>query len=143
MTTDRLTHSFVTSAPDQLEPGMLYVSIEYDTTIHLCACGCGNQVVLPLHPTAWRLTYDGETVSIAPSVGNWSFPCQSHYWIDHSRIRWAPAWSDAQIAAGRLRTLGERGVVPIPGLDEAAQSSTSPGRRVREALRRLFSLRQD
>jgi hypothetical protein len=42
-------------------------------------CGCGKKVVLPLHPTHGKLTYDGETVSLSPSVGNWSFPCESHY----------------------------------------------------------------
>lgn len=32
--------------PDELDEGVLYVSVEYDTTIHLCAWGCRNQVVL-------------------------------------------------------------------------------------------------
>lgn len=137
MTLQRSTHRFVASVPDELERGVLYVSVEYDTTIHLCACGCGNQVVLPLHPTAWRLTYDGDTVSMNPSVGNWSFPCRSHYWIEHGRIRWAPAWTDAQVTAGRQRTLRERGVTPV---DDA---KGTPSRRViwqrlRSAVRRLF-----
>src|SRR2546423_1582885 len=101
MTIHRFDHRFVTSAPADPEPGVLYISIEYDTTIHLCACGCESQVVLPLHPTAWRLTYDGDSISIFPSVGNWSFPCRSHYWIERGRIRWAPSWTDAEVTAGR------------------------------------------
>lgn len=46
---------------------------------------------------------------MAPSVGNWSFPCRSHYWIDQSRIRWAGAWTDEQVEAGRRQALRERG----------------------------------
>lgn len=139
MTFGYLTHRFVTSFPDELEPGVLYVSVEYDTTIHLCACGCGNQVVLPLHPTAWRLTYDGEAVSIAPSVGNWSFPCRSHYWIDSGRIRWAAPWTDAEVAAGRQRTHRERGTGETPVSDAHLTPSTGR-RRLRNAIRRLFGL---
>ena len=137
MTVEHLTHRFVTSVPDELERGVLYVSVEYDATLHLCACGCGNQVALPLHPTAWRLTYDGETVSMSPSIGNWGFPCRSHYWIEHGRIRWAPAWTDAQVTAGRQRTLRERGVTSV---DDGKRTASRPTlwRRIRDAARRLF-----
>lgn len=114
MTTTRLAHRIIATFPEVLEPNVLYISLDYGTTLHLCACGCSNQVLLPLHPTAWRLTYDGETVSMSPSVGNWSFPCRSHYWIQHGRIRWAAAWTDAQVAAGRHRTLLERADAPLP-----------------------------
>jgi len=137
MTVQRLTHRFVTSVPAKLERGVLYVSIEYDTTLHLCACGCGNQVVLPLHPTAWQFIYDGESVSMSPSVGNWGFPCRSHYWIERGRVRWAPAWTDAQVNAGRQRTLRERGITPVE------ETKTTPPRRtlwqrIRDTGRRLF-----
>lgn len=43
------------------------------------------------------MTYDGKTVSLHPSVGNWSFPCRSHYWIDRNEIRWSHAFDDAEI----------------------------------------------
>jgi hypothetical protein len=45
--------------------------------------------------------HDGKTVSLDPSIGNWSFPCQSHYWIRNNRIKWAPKWSREQIERGR------------------------------------------
>lgn len=54
----RLTHRFVRSVPKDLEPGVLYVSVEYATAIHACCCGCGNQVVTPLTPTDWQMTFD-------------------------------------------------------------------------------------
>ena len=75
--------------------------MEYATAIHNCACGCGNRVVTPFSPTDWSLTYDGETVTLYPSVGNWNFPCRSHYWIRNSKIIPVPAWSDREIKEGR------------------------------------------
>lgn len=134
MTIDCLDHRFITSVPDDLEPGVLYVSFAYDTTIHLCACGCRNQVVLPLDPTAWKLTYDGDTVSMSPSVGNWSFPCRSHYWIRSGKVRWSTAWSDAQVRAGRERTLYERGVDTGISADAATEPAPPLWHRFRYAL---------
>ena len=72
----RLRHEFVDHIPEQLDDGVLYVSIRFGTVVHRCACGCGEEVVTPLGPAEWRLTYDGRTVSLEPSVGNWSFPCR-------------------------------------------------------------------
>lgn len=97
----KLTHRFVASVPDQLEDGVIYVSIEFATVIHKCCCGCGKEVVTPLSPTDWRLVFDGQTISLYPSIGNWSFPCQSHYWIRNSGVEWAPKWSKKQIEAAR------------------------------------------
>lgn len=94
---------FVKFIPKELEEGMIYVSGEYATTVHKCACGCGEKVVLPLHPTDWWLKFDGESITMRPSVGNWGFPCRSHYLITANRIEWAGNWTDAQIAAGRDR----------------------------------------
>ena len=98
-----LAHEFVEYVPGRLAEGVLYVSIAYRTAVHLCACGCGNKVATPISPADWKLQYDGDTVSLTPSIGNWGFPCRSHYWIDRDRIRWAGAWTSNQIAAGRER----------------------------------------
>lgn len=100
---ESLAHEFVEYVPDELVDGVLYVSIPYATVVHRCCCGCGNEVVTPLSPTDWQLTFDGETVSLHPSIGNWSFACQSHYWIRRNQVRWAERWSPTQIAAGRSR----------------------------------------
>ena len=94
---------FVEFIPADLAQGKLYVSMLYATIVHLCACGCGNKVVLPLSPAEWQLYFDGESVSLTPSVGNWEYPCRSHYWIRANKIRWASPWTNAQIAAGRRR----------------------------------------
>jgi hypothetical protein len=97
----RLTHEFVEYIPERLEPGKLYISIQFATASHLCCCGCGLEVVTPFTPTDWTLSFDGESVSLNPSVGNWSFPCRSHYWIRRNTVRWAGAWSDEQIQLAR------------------------------------------
>lgn len=99
----RLRHVFVQHLPEQLEDGVLYISIEVGTIAHRCCCGCGLEVVTPLSPTDWKLVYDGESISLYPSIGNWSFPCRSHYWIRQNAISWAPLWSQEEIDAGRKR----------------------------------------
>jgi hypothetical protein len=98
-----LKHEFVEFIPDELEEGTIYISIRFATASHLCFCGCGNRVVTPIRPTDWKLMFDGKTVSLHPSIGNWSFPCQSHYWIKNNRVEWAPQWSREQIERGRSR----------------------------------------
>lgn len=98
-----LAHEFVEYVPAELTEGVLYISIPYRAAVHRCACGCGNKVVTPISPADWQLSYDGDTVSLTPSIGNWGFPCRSHYWIKASQIRWSIAWTDGQVAAGRAR----------------------------------------
>lgn len=98
-----IKHVFVEFVPEELETATLHVSVEYATIVHACLCGCGNCIVTPLSPTDWRMTYDGETISLLPSVGNWSFACQSHYWIVRNRVRWAGRMSPEKIQAGRDR----------------------------------------
>jgi len=94
---------YVDFIPEQLDRGVLYISKRYSTASHLCCCGCGLEVVTPLNPAKWRLVEKAGTVSLYPSVGNWSFPCQSHYWIDGNRVRWAGAMAPEVIAAVKAR----------------------------------------
>jgi hypothetical protein len=76
--------------PEQLEPDVIYVSLRFSLVSHQCACGCGEEVVTPLSPRDWQLIFNGETVSLYPSIGNWNFQCRSHYWIDQNRAVRAP-----------------------------------------------------
>src|SRR3546814_17897930 len=87
--------------PPRLEEGVLYVSLEHTVIMHLCASGCGNEVALPLSPTYWRLTYDGQSLSVRPSIGSWSLPCRSHYFIDDRWLVWAVVCTDTQITPRR------------------------------------------
>lgn len=100
----RLTHIKlirVHYVPNTLEPGFLYVSEEFGAAVHLCACGCGLKVSTPLGPTEWTLEETAIGPSLTPSVGNWQFPCKSHYWIQRGNIVWSTTWTSEQIAAGR------------------------------------------
>ena len=112
----KITHKFVDFIPEQIEEGILYVSIEYCTAIHKCVCGCGNEVVTPLSPTDWELIFDGKTVSLNPSIGNWNFECKSHYFITRNKIRHAKRWKDWRPRCPhppRLRS-GRRGISSAP-----------------------------
>lgn len=101
MRINQLKMQFIEYIPDNLQNGTLYISMEYATASHNCACGCGKEVVTPFTPTDWKLAYDGESVSLSPSIGNWSYPCRAHYFIQHNRIVWAADMSQEAIAAGR------------------------------------------
>ncbi|WP_431243637.1 DUF6527 family protein [Flavobacterium sp. P21] len=98
---ETIKYKFVTSIPDVLEDYMLYISMEYGTAIHKCICGCGNEVVTPFSPTDWDINYDGESVSLNPSIGNWSFECQSHYWIIRNKIIYSSKWDKEEITNNR------------------------------------------
>ena len=97
----RVRHQFVDFVPLVLEEGVVYISIPYATGVHRCCCGCGQEVVTPLTPTDWALVFDGESVSLKPSIGNWGLLCRSHYWITRNRIRWAKPWTDKKITTER------------------------------------------
>jgi hypothetical protein len=101
MRRDQLQHRFVEFIPEELEEGILYVSLEYMTVTHLCCCGCRHEVSVTLSPTDWRLIFDGKTVSIEPSIGSWRLPCKSHYFITQNRVVWARKWSEHEIQLGR------------------------------------------
>jgi len=97
----RLAHQFVEFIPEQLSEGVLYISQRYRTAAHKCCCGCGKEVVTPLTPADWSLRVEGNLISLHPSIGNWSIPCRSHYWIHGSKVIWAAQMSEEQIEYGR------------------------------------------
>lgn len=99
----RVNHEFVEFIPDNLQDGVIYISIVYATASHRCCCGCGNEVVTPISPTDWKLIFDGCTVSLEPSIGNWGFICKSHYWITKNTVEWSSNWSDEKITFGRVQ----------------------------------------
>lgn len=129
----RLDHHFVRHLPEVLEPGLLYVSMEYATASHLCCCGCGEEVVTPFTPAQWKMTFDGETVSLNPSVGNWLQRCRSHYVICNGTVIEAGSWSGEEIAAGlahdkaaRVAMFDKAGASPV---EPTAQNPTLVGKR--------------
>lgn len=139
--TDRLVVAFVENIPEELEDGRLYVSIEHATAVHNCACGCGTEVVTPLSPTDWAITYDGETASLDPSIGNWDFQCRSHYWVQKGRVKWAGSWSKERIEAGQAADRkAKRHYYDEPDSPPVITPTTEPEGFWASAWRRLRSI---
>lgn len=84
----QIEHTFAEEIPEVVQPDVLYVSLMYATAAHICPCGCGGEVFTPFSPTDWAMTFDGETVSLHPSISNRICPRRSHYWIKRNRIEW-------------------------------------------------------
>lgn len=89
-----LTPKFVEFIPKEPEDGIIYISLRFNTAVHKCACGCGLKTVTKISQDDWKLMYDGKTVSFYPSIANWQYPCQSHYWIYKNKVLWIDQFSD-------------------------------------------------
>jgi len=103
-----LQHEFVEFIPEKIPYGKIFISIKYKTAAHMCVCGCNNKVVTPITPTDWQLTFDGASISLSPSIGNWNFECKSHYWIIKSQIRYSYLWTEKEITAGRKKDIKKK-----------------------------------
>jgi len=90
----------VEELPEVLEPGTLYWSEEYEISAHLCACGCGDVIYLPVGPVDYSISMAPSGPTLSPSVGNWNV-CNAHYWITRGEVVWASQWSPQRIAASR------------------------------------------
>lgn len=129
---------FVEFVPEKLDPGKLYISLEYNTASHLCACGCGFEVVTILGPADSALTKSKRGVSISTSIGNSNFPCKSHYWIEDNQILWASkmtprltALSRAKDKTAKARLYGETPGSQLPSSpSKAAPAHTNPNERM-------------
>jgi len=123
-----LRAQFVEFIPEQLEDGVLYISQRYRIATHRCCCGCGSEVVTPLGPTNWTLEVANGAVTLAPSVGNWSLPCRSHYLVRKGRVVWARDMSRDEIDRGRLRDqrLRDAHIAEMNRLKEGAGDEALP-----------------
>lgn len=119
---------FVEFIPESLDEGVLYVSMEYMTVAHKCCCGCGSEVSLPLTPTDWRLIFDGKSISLVPSIGSWSLPCNSHYWITRNQVCWARQWSPEEISVGRTYDRLAKSHCRVTGVSNDSASPTQPSK---------------
>lgn len=89
MKTKQYKIEFVDNIPKNLKDGVLYVCIECKVIVHKCACGCGEKTVTPIdRKHGWIMQYDGQTISLRPSIGNFSMPCKSHYYITENKVQW-------------------------------------------------------
>lgn len=91
----------VESFPNPLDAGVIYLSKRFSCAAHACACGCGKEVITPISPVQWRVIHGERGISLRPSIGNWNFPCRSHYWITNGHVEWSTDMSEDDIKAGR------------------------------------------
>ena len=88
---------YVENIPEKLDEGVLYICERYHIAAHKCCCGCGQEVITALTPADWSLRKENDLVTLFPSIGNWSFPCQSHYWIKRNKVVWSSAMTKKEI----------------------------------------------
>lgn len=73
---------------DKLEEGKIYISEKYSVAVHLCLCGCKKLTVMTLKSVGgseyWNLIKSEKGISFTPSIGNYNFPCRSHYIITNN-----------------------------------------------------------
>lgn len=133
-----ISHRFVDTMPEELEEGVLYVSIRHRIALHCCFCGCGIEISAPLAPIEWKLIFDGESVSLSPSIGVWGLPCQSHYWIKRNRIHWSGKLSPEKIERIRERERAEHSGLPGEEIERVGESPPQRGviTRILDYLRR-------
>ncbi|WP_423748244.1 DUF6527 family protein [Geothrix paludis] len=94
---------FVKVIPERLEDGVLYICEQYRTVAHNCCCGCGQEVITPLGPADWSLRREGDNVTLHPSIGNWGFPCRSHYFIRRNQVVWLKSMTRSEVERVRRR----------------------------------------
>ena len=136
MRASKYRHEFAEFIPERFEEGVVYVSMPYSTAAHLCFCGCGAKVVTPIAPTDWQLRFDGDSVSLDPSIGSWSLACRSHYWLKDGTVVWAAQWTQRMIDRERERDRREkqsfysRPNLRVPNVATAERATASLWRRV-------------
>jgi hypothetical protein len=133
----KLDLKFVDSLPQPLEDGVLYVSIRFRIVSHNCCCGCGNEVVVNLSPKGWQLTYDGESISLFPSIGEPTLKCRSHYWIRNNEAQWArrfPVMPSGKAIGGNTQTAP----APANSLAEPGQPQSKPKQGAWQWLKKRF-----
>jgi hypothetical protein len=86
--------------PKPLLPGRLYYSKEFKTSRHVCACGCGDVIRLPIDHLHHQIVQGPTGPTLRPSVGNWNV-CNAHYYITDGKVEWLPQMSPEEIEAGR------------------------------------------
>lgn len=86
MKTNELELAFVQYIPYDLLEGILYISFEFSTAIHLCACGCRMKTVTafkPMWENRWTYVLANGEITIRPSILN---PCGAHYYITQNKV---------------------------------------------------------
>lgn len=105
---------FVENVPDEMEDGIIYISVPFRLAMHKCLCGCGGEVTTRISPTGWDFSFNGEDVSLSPSIGPSTSSCRSHYVVRRGHVIWYPDMPDWQIERVRDRDARLRAGLPVP-----------------------------
>ena len=96
---------FVETIPEKLKSGHIYISLEYNVAVHLCACGCGRTVITPLGTHGWTISFARNKLTLSPSIGNFNYPCSSHYFIIKNNVVWCDERDHGRKLKKRNRSL--------------------------------------
>lgn len=99
---------YVENTPETLNEGVLYICERYHIAAHKCCCGCDQEVITPLSRADWLMHKENDLVTLFPSIGNWSFRCQSHYWIKKNKVIWSFAMTKKEIEHVRARDKADK-----------------------------------
>lgn len=81
---------YCTNIPRVKEAGIIYISKEFETAIHLCPCGCGVEAVTPFDKAyGWKFCDCTGEVSFEPSILNTACPNRAHYFITNGLVVWS------------------------------------------------------
>jgi hypothetical protein len=99
---------YVDNIPEKLDEGVLYICERYHLAAHKCCCGCGQEVITPLTSADWLIRNDNDLITLFPSIGNWNFACQSHYWIKRNKVVWSVAMTKTEIDRVRAKDKSDK-----------------------------------
>jgi hypothetical protein len=89
------SYQAVERIPKVLDDGIVYHNQEFQLAALLCACGCGHRITL-LVPDSHQVSSERGLATIRPSIAVCDAPCKSHYFITAGKVKWLPAFSQAQ-----------------------------------------------
>lgn len=65
--------------PNELQVGKFYYSEMYQTATHICPCGCGQHIPIPIKEGEWQIL-NKEKLTVVPSFQQ-RMKCMAHYVI--------------------------------------------------------------
>lgn len=106
MKTKKFKVEIVDKIPYELKNGILYVCLRCNVIVHMCACGCGEKTVTPIDKKfGWVMKYDGQAITLKPSIGNFSIPCRSHYYITDNNVEWLDSYQQKDYKKGLFKRI--------------------------------------
>lgn len=99
--------------PEEMEPGKIYIGLQWGWSGHLCPCGCGKPVNISHQREGRTLLVEANRVTLWPSIGLPNHACRSHYFIVNNKVVWAEPLEEQHTtampaASSPLRYGGER-----------------------------------